>query len=132
MRDFNLGDKNFRIGKIPAMRQFHILRRMSPLLSVIDPKADKGQVELLTEALSSISDADADYIIYGLLAGVYVDNGQGLGFACVAPNGLLAYQNLNLVEIMTLAFEAIRENFLEFLGALPQNLRDKVQQLSAQ
>jgi hypothetical protein len=36
-RDFSIGTRNFKLGKLDAFKQFHIVRRIGPLLSELLP-----------------------------------------------------------------------------------------------
>lgn len=138
-REFSIGGRNFKLCKIDAFKQFHIVRRIGPLLSDLLP-AMKGMqnlknVEALPESekldvlakfagpimngLSKLPDADADLVLFGLLSAVEVQQAAG-NWARVATSNMLMIQDLELPALLQLAGRAFMFNLAGFFGALPQ------------
>lgn len=137
-RDFQIGAQKFKLCKINAFKQFHIVRRIGPLLSDLLP-AMKGMsnVKSLDSApesekldqlakivgpimlgLSKLSDADADLVLFGLLSSVEVQQAQG-NWAMVATPTMLMIQDLELPVLLQLAGRAFAYNLSGFFAGLP-------------
>src|SRR5665213_171040 len=90
-RDFEIAGKKFKISKINAFMQFHIVRRIAPLLSELLPAltviqksaqamSSMSESDKLDEfakiaspilmGLSQLSDENADKVLFGLLSSV--------------------------------------------------------------
>lgn len=138
-RDFEIGGRKFKLCKIDAFKQFHIVRRIGPLLSDLLP-AMKGMqnqknIEDLPEGdkldliakfagpimngLSKLPDADADLVLFGLLSAVEVQQAAG-NWAKVSTSSMLMIQDLELSVLLQLAGRAFMFNLAGFFGALPQ------------
>lgn len=140
-RDFEIGSRKFKLCKIDAFKQFHIVRRIGPLLSDLLP-AMKGmetqsqkKIEDLPESekldmiakfagpimngLSKLADADANLVLFGLLEAVEVQQAAG-NWARVSTGGMLMIQDLELPVLLQLAGRAFMFNLAGFFGALPQ------------
>lgn len=141
-RDFEIGGKQFKLGKIDAFKQFHIVRRVGPILSDLIPAMkDAGKfstpeaVAQMTDAdkadmfgrlaapvmtgLAKLSDADADIVLKGLLAAVEVKQSTG-NWARVAQGDMVMIQDLELPVMLNIAGRAFMYNLSGFFAALPQ------------
>ena len=135
--EFEVMGITYKVNKIPAMKQFHIVRRLLPVLSELAPAASKGTsgadvLPLLSNTIAKMADEDADYCIYGLLAAVQRNNGQGLGWAPVSADRALMYSDMTMAVVLQLAWRALTHNLSDFFAALPSDLKDAAQKLSAQ
>lgn len=139
-QDFDIGGRKFKLGKIDAFKQFHIVRRVGPILADMLPalkdiaKAAKGgpdeseEMKLdqiskfvgpIMEGLSRLSDADADKVLFGLLSAVEVQHGGG-SWAKVSNGTMLMMQDLELPVLLQLAGRAFMFNLSGFFAALPK------------
>ena len=86
--EFELEGRTYRANKIDARTQFHIVRRLAPVLGEIAPALQgKGGLDALpplANAVAKLTDSDADYVIFGLLKAVVRKQDQGLGWGPVA------------------------------------------------
>lgn len=136
-RDFETDGKKFKLNKIDAIRQFHIVRRIGPILSELAP-ALKGMAgvrksfEAMSEeekfdqiatmmspimmGLSKLSDTDADRVLYGLLNSVEMQQAQG-NWARVSTDSSLLLQDLELPLLMQVAGRAFMYNLAGFFNA---------------
>lgn len=141
-RDFDIGGKTFRLNKIDAFKQFHIVRRISPLLADLLPAMSeiqkmnkKGEGEVseaqkfdefakivtpLMNGLAKLSDEDSNRVLFGLLASVEVQVSAAGGYAKVANDSMLMYQDLELPALLQIAGRAFMYNLSSFFGALPK------------
>lgn len=136
-RDFEIGTRKFKLNKIDAFKQFHIARRIAPILADLLPamkdiqKVQKGELsetEKLDEfvkiaaplmnGLSKLSDEDANRILFGLLASVEVQQQTG-NWAKIANGESLMMQDLELPILLQVAGRAFAFNLSGFFAALP-------------
>lgn len=137
-RDFEMGGRKYKLCKIDAFKQFHIVRRIGPILSELLPAMQKmesvknfdalpesGKLEQIAKfaapvmmGLSKLSDADADLVLFGLLSSVEMQQPTG-NWAKVASNSMLMIQDLELPFLLQIAGRAFMFNLSGFFGALP-------------
>lgn len=138
-RDFDFAGRHFKLNKIDPFKQFHIVRRIGPILSDLLP-AMKEQSKLenpdsmtadekldalakiagpVMTGLSKLSDADAELVLFGLLASVEIQQTAG-NWAKVATNSMLMIQDLELPMLLQIAARAFMYNLASFFSALPQ------------
>ncbi|MNO26503.1 hypothetical protein D3C76_163570 [compost metagenome] len=138
MSQFSCGAHNYRAGVIDARQQFHIVRRLAPFLGGLAPvmgkvsavKAAGGKASDMTqddmmdvlpkigEALASMDDETADYVIFGLLAVVTREQGQGLGWAPVSSGKALMFTDITMPQMITLCGRALQANLGDFFAVL--------------
>lgn len=141
-KNFEIRGKKFQLSKIDAFKQFHIVRRIGPILADVLPAMkdaekfkDESALAGLSEkekfdmvagiaapvmtGLSKLSDADAELVLYGLLSAVEVQQPTG-NWAKVASNSMLMVQDLELPILMQLAGRAFVYNLSGFFAGLPQ------------
>lgn len=139
-RDFSIGSRQFKLNKIDAFKQFHIVRRMAPVLSGLLPalgdfqkvmskmdslsEAEKfdGLAKLagpFMEGLSKLSDADSDKVLFGLLNSVEVKQETG-NWARVSSDTMLMIADMELPVLLQIAGRAFVFNLSGFFAALPQ------------
>lgn len=140
-RDFEIGTRKFKLNKIDAFKQFHIARRVAPLLGEMVPlfsEVAKNQknsdsmgesekfdqfakfVPPIMNGLSRLSDEDANKVLYGLLSSVEVKQSSG-NWAKVATDTMLMMSDLELPILLNIAGRAFMFNIGGFFSALPQN-----------
>lgn len=128
-----INGKNYQFAKLSARKQFHIMRRLTPVISdfapvlkLLNTSKDADQTDLgleviehIGKALGALNDADADFVLDGLLDSVSRDNGQGLGFTPIRVNGVGMYSaDIDMPTELILAFHAIKANFADFIPAI--------------
>lgn len=137
-RDFEIGQRKFKLSKLDAFKQFHIVRRLGPLLADLLPAmkgVQKVQSSKLSEeekfdqmaamaapfmtGLSKLSDADADLVLMGLLSSVEVQQATG-NWARIAQSNMVMIQDLELPVLLQIAGRAFMFNLSGFFSALPQ------------
>lgn len=134
---FTIGSREFSISKIDAIKQFHIVRRLAPVLAELLPVAQKyakltkeqidskladDSIEDLAPVLSGIAklgDADSNKILYGLLSAVQVKQEQG-NWANLVTGEQLMFQDMDLPVLLQAAGRALMFNLSGFFATLPQ------------
>ena len=140
-RTFEIGDKKFKLSKIDAFKQFHIVRRLGPVLGEIIPIAQKLKglnvkdselsedqkldafAQLITpimNGLSKLSDDDANLVLKGLLSAVEIHQPQFNTWARVASGDTLMIQDLSLPLMLQIAGRAFAFNLADFFIIAPQ------------
>lgn len=140
-REFKAGERNFKLLKVDAMSQFHIVRRIGPLLAEIMPamakvKSDGKDLAKLTEdekfekfaeilsplfaGISKLTDADADYVLFRLLSAVEVEQPEHGSWTRVASHQGIKMQDIELQVLMQAAGRALMYNLSGFLALRPQ------------
>lgn len=125
-----VGGINYHVGKLNPMTQFHITRRLAPLLATLGMSmvrlkelakaADKEDfVELigpLSGVVAAMSDEDSSYIINTCLS-VVTREDKG-GFAPIQVEGRLMYEDIDMIAMLRLTFEVLRHNLAGFMPGL--------------
>lgn len=138
-RSFEIGERKFQLNKIDAFRQFHIVRRIGPLLAElvtsmqgigkIDEKSMSEEQKFehfaklagpLMSSLSKLSDADSDYVMLRLLASVEIYQSQHNVWAKVATENAVAFQDIELPMMLQIAGKALMYNLSGFFALLPR------------
>jgi hypothetical protein len=137
-RDFESGGRKFKLNKIDAIRQWHIVRRIGPLLTELMPQMAKlGKmkedmteeqkfaqiVEALTpfmNGLSKLSDENADYVLFRLLGSVEVLQSEHNRWSRVAVDTGILMQDIELPLLLQAAGRALFFNLSNFLDLLPR------------
>jgi hypothetical protein len=133
MNELTINGLDYKFDKIPALAQFHIVRRLAPiigeLLGAIDPKKFKegsglDQSEMvkalvpITTALAKLTDEDANYILFGLLKAVTRKQAGG-GWAKVVTGEVLMFDDIDMKVMIQLAVKVFMVNLGGFINALP-------------
>ena len=138
-RDFELKGKKFKLNKIHAMKQFHIVRRIAPLLAELLPALEQAAkskksaenmsedeklsmvanfVAPIMEGLSKLSDADSEKVLFGLLSSVETQQITG-NWAKISNDTMLVIDDFELPVLMQIASKAFMFNLSGFFAALP-------------
>lgn len=135
-REFDIGGRKFKLCKIDAFKQFHIVRRIGPIMSELLPAVasmakQKGARKLsdaesleqagkvfapIMNGLSKLSDEDADRVLFGLLSSVEVQQSAG-NWAKVSTDSMLMMQDMDLPTLVQAAGKAFMYNLGSFISA---------------
>lgn len=136
---FKIGDRNFKVSKINAMKQYHIVRRIAPILSEMIPamkQIAKQNTEGLSEdekleqaaqiampimnGISKLSDKDSEFVLYSLLAAVEIQQAEG-NWARIVNGDMLMFDNLELPVLLQAAGRSFMFNMTGFFGVLQRS-----------
>jgi hypothetical protein len=152
MTRITINGNEYSIGKLSAFDQFHVARRLAPVIAVLfednevqalaraglDKKAEAtagageqktpldADFALLAKALAVLNDQDVEFIFNKCLEAV--ERKQATGFTRVRVNGVTMFE-LELQELLQLCWHVARENLGNFTDALP-SVSDLVERLN--
>lgn len=145
MTETTLNGQTYQLGKLDAMKQLHITRRIAPLLTQLTALAKSVQVpeggssmssllamdltglQPLAQALASLPDADVDYIVGTCMNVVNRRMENGTGWAKVmAPNNVMMYADIDMSVMMQLVIQVIWSNLQGFIPATNLTLQAAV------
>lgn len=127
----NIDNINYSVGKLNPLKQFHLVRRLVPLLA----KSSEGIAALqaggsqsagdlsrmllpMVDELARMPDAEAEYIIFTCLSVVKRDTGAS-GFAPVlSSSNDLMFQDMTMEIMLKLVVEVIKVNLSGFFAGL--------------
>lgn len=132
--EFDIEGHTYRANKMPAREQFHITRRLLPVISALaGSKQDESiMLDQLVSAIGKMSDTEADYVLFGILKHVERKVGQGMGWSKVSTETALMYDDITMPAMMQIAFRCFKHNMGGFMDALPQVLPGAPQKQNAQ
>lgn len=129
MHEMELNGITYKSGLLTPIKQFHIARRLAPVLGagaklipsfqnigdkqMSDVIADLDLDEL-AEALAGMADEQSEYVLFGLLECISRKQDQGMGFAPVCRGNSLMFADLNLLDLMKLAAFSFKTNLAGF------------------
>lgn len=116
--EVEIDGRTYRLGKLSAMTQFHVSRRLLPVFTSLD--GEKGEMlPRLMDAVSKLSDDDSEYVIGKCLADCAVKRDGDAGWAPIYRNGQLMFEEIGMAGMLRLTFATIEENLASFFTGLP-------------
>lgn len=142
MAEFQLNGQLYSAGRLNAKQQFHVARRLAPLLkgfgdvvknaggifSIVEKhfagklkedlkKIDPFEmVQPLADALNEMSDENANYIIDACCGVTQRRTGSAWG-PVIAPNGMPMYPDMDWSVIIMIVIKVVEANLLNFTDA---------------
>ncbi|WP_047236644.1 phage tail assembly chaperone [Chromobacterium subtsugae] len=134
MIEFELNGAEYRAGKLDAMKQFHLSRRLAPVIPALIPLfslAAKGGLdnllsndtagvaaaaEPLARALAEMPDDHAEFVIATCMSAVR--RRQGDQWSSVWLNGVCMFDDMELDTILPLVVRVLRDNLGGFMAGL--------------
>jgi hypothetical protein len=112
--DFEINGQQYRSGKLNARQQFHIARRLAPVLGGL-ATASQGKTDTfatflqpIADAIAGMSDADCDYVLDNCLA--VVQRQQGSSWANIFVNKAQMFDDIDMGVMLQIASKVITEN----------------------
>jgi hypothetical protein len=136
MLEFDIAGQQYRAGKLNAIQQLHLSRRLAPIIPKLLPALagmEEGAIDVgaiasafdpLAGALAEMSDADCEYIC-GLCLGV-VSRQQGEKWSSIWANKSLMFDDIDLAAMLQIVVKVIGDN----LGSFTQGLLAKARAMS--
>jgi hypothetical protein len=120
-------DQTYRSGKLNARQQFHVARRLAPVLGGL-ATASQGKtddfatfLQPIADAIAGMSDADCDYVLDTCLA--VVQRQQGSSWANILVNKSQMFDDIDMGVMLQLAAKVITENLGGFFQGNAASLR---------
>jgi hypothetical protein len=138
MTEVKISGQTYRINRLDAMKQFHIARKVLPVVAGLAQVAialfkEEKRVDLnkediissigpITEALSSMPDKDFEDVVMRCMASVQRQSGSGWADMTAKDGRSLMFQDIQGPELFRLTAEVIKENLGGFLALVqPQD-----------
>lgn len=140
MIEFEIAGHGYRSASMPLRTQFHVTRRLAPVLGAIGPlvkgidfralKDDPvAQVALfdrvlehvlpgIAETIAAMSDADSDYVINACLQACERRQAVG-GWARVMVGSAIMFADLTLPAMMQITYRIMQDTIGPFFGGPP-------------
>ena len=131
--EITIGDFTYRTGKLTPYQQFHVARRLAPMLSALGKAAeganDGGKLDSLTDtaalmavfapvadAVSKMSDSDSEYVINACMDSCHrrITDDK---WAPVRVAGRLMFEDMGLKDLIQITINTIQENLGNFFDA---------------
>ena len=144
MTELEIGGNTYRINSMPAMTQFHVMRKLGPVLPGIVPVLAQAAAALpqandqedggamttvdgvaaiamaarpLLDGLAAMADADAEYVINHCLSAVMRRDSGGKSWNAVSRDGVTMFDDIDLMASMQIVWAVLRENYTGFFRA---------------
>jgi hypothetical protein len=128
--EVTVGEHRYRIDKLDAMKQFHVARRLVPVLAAFTKIGDNFQQAKaggvqnvgvaamlpIAEAISHMSDVDSEYIVNTCMAAVFKFDSER--WHPMMIQGAFVYQNTTMADLVKLTSEVIMDNLGDFFSGL--------------
>lgn len=136
MKEVEFKGVQYRIGTLDCFKQFHVARRLAPLLASLAkasaevpasikeaPDTEENSAKWfetisgpLVDAFATMSDETADYITQTCLAVVQRDAGKGT-WAPVLVRQKLMYQDIDMATMVGLTIAVVQDNLAGFFSS---------------
>ncbi|WP_298165115.1 phage tail assembly chaperone [Novosphingobium sp.] len=119
MEEIEIGAHTYRLAKLDAMTQFHIIRRLGGVLAAMRDGAEGGDVfTVLMHAIGEMSDADSEYIIAKCLNGCTRRQDGDAGWAAVFRHGQIMFADISMPDMIQLVWATLQSNLSDFFTGL--------------
>lgn len=121
-----VGGQQYIVGRIDARKQFHVARRLAPLLAGLGTSAFKSGATTdgfakflgpIADALSKMSDEDVDYVLDICLSACQRLQPNGQGAPVMARGGGMMFNDIDMPQMVQLSVKVIQENMSGFFPA---------------
>lgn len=117
--EVEVGGHTYRLGKLDAMTQFHVSRRIMPLITSLREDGASDLITRVASALGRLSDEDSEYVIAKCLADCQRQRNGDTGWAPVFRVGQLMFDDIGMTGMMRLVWATLEGNLSDFFTALP-------------
>jgi hypothetical protein len=133
MQEIEIEDHRYRTGRLNAFQQFHLFRKLMPILSGMgatfaDLPTQQSAEQMETDtafwgalgpaaaAIAEMSQEDSEYILQTCLKVCSVWNGQSW-VRITTPSGELMFEDINMMVMLRLTFAVMQDNLQSFFSA---------------
>lgn len=130
--EFQINGQTYKAGKLDAFKQFHIVRRLAPLLAGMSDVLRGGPTAAMArlkedplgaalpiiECLGKMPDDEANYVITSCLSVVQRQQAQ-IGWAnLTSSQGDLMFEDIGMPEMLQITWKVLESNVMGFSGAI--------------
>lgn len=132
-----VGAHGYQIGTLSAMQQFHVVRKLAPVLAGVadamkfanalrgggssDMASDLASFDKIAAAVSGMSDRDSEYVIK-ICLNVCRRQVEGSGLArLVTADGTMTYADMKLTDMLQLTWRVLQSSLSDFFPVVPPN-----------
>jgi hypothetical protein len=143
--EFDVNGVKYRSGKMNAFQQFHVTRKLGPILAKLGPslvdktKPDSSMLEMLEpvlDALAEMPETDCDYVLHRCLAVVQRAADRDANIWTPVwnePAKKLMFNDIDMAAMIQISIQVLGDNLGNFINApasttLQQNLPGSVSQ----
>lgn len=133
--EFNLGEKQFRTSKLDALAQFHVSRKLAPIIPTLIPvfvKIAKDGAELsdiasyaeilapFADGLAAMSNEDSEYVITTCMSVAKRKAAGSDNWAPVWSNSARAcmFDDMDLGDIIQIVLKVVQDSLGNFIRGL--------------
>jgi len=135
MAEFEVKGVKYRSGVMDCMTEFHVTRRLSPVISsfrgMLDHKLEDG-ISVITDVLAKMSNEDAEFIISSCMSVVEREETGGRGWAKAwsSTAGKPMYDDINMGVMIQIVFAVLGAVIGPFLDALLSGLTAQLRKMA--
>lgn len=116
--EFEVSGNNYRADRLDAKKQFHVARRLTPVLSSLNGASDAEIFASIASALADMPDEQCDYILDTCLGACLRQQGDKWVKVYNDRVKALQFDDIDLTAMLQIAQNVIQENLSGFFGAL--------------
>ncbi|MBR8655956.1 hypothetical protein KDH83_21840 [Achromobacter sp. Marseille-Q0513] len=132
--EIDLNGHRYSIGKLSAKQQFHMSRRIAPIVPTLipvfvrlaaggkriseDPGGMADVLQPLADGLAAMKDEDAEYVLDTCMQAVQRKQEHGWANVWSASQRVPMFQDIDLAVMLPLALRVITENLGPFIQGL--------------
>jgi hypothetical protein len=126
--EFTHAGQNYKAGKLDVFAQFHVTRRLGPLLPELvgvakglkDDSDTMAVLEPLARIAASMKDADVEYVLHNCLAVVSRQQPGGAWAKVQSSPGVLMFEDIDMAAMLGIVWHVLRHSLSRFFVETPQ------------
>lgn len=135
MKELDIGAAKYRTGKLDVFRQFHLTRKLLPLMSgVASTYASGGSLNIgdpgfwralgpVAQAIADMSTEDSEWVLKTCLSACSMFNGRNW-VPVMTTDGYLMFENIDMPTMLQLCSSVLEDNLGSFFTAPQPNGSD--------
>lgn len=115
--EFEVSGNAYRSSKLGAKQQFHLARRLAPVISGLKGQTDDSRLfETIADSIAGMSDENCDYILDTCLGVVQRQQGNAWARVFNERSHTLQFEDIDMGGMLTIARYVLEENLGGFFG----------------
>ena len=140
MIEFEINGQNYRAEKLDAMKQWHVSRKLAPLIPVMLPaflamkdlenvsedlSGLANMLQPLAEGLANMSDESSEYLISTCLVVVQRQVGNTWGRVWDTSSKTSTFSDIDMLVMMKIVIQVIQDSLGSFISGLSINQQNE-------